>query len=228
MRKIRIGKDIVLKWALFDTEENPFDLSGRDLTLMLVTPLMTKHRLDFQVTENVIETKLKGIDQRIIGVYTLTLWLNYGKDGQNVVDYCKAFELVPLTCMEGGEADNTLQVETIDIQSIFDVGVDGLSAYEIALKNGFEGTEEEWLASLKGEAFRYEDFTPEQIKALQKPAIDAATEIGKTNTAIIEAEQKRNEAETTRQQTFTLLSEQMTQAINSIPVSMEDLGEIND
>lgn len=26
----------------------------------------------------------------------------------------------------------------------------GLSAYEIAVKNGFEGTEEEWLASLKG------------------------------------------------------------------------------
>lgn len=27
---------------------------------------------------------------------------------------------------------------------------DGLSAYEVAVKNGFEGTEEEWLASLKG------------------------------------------------------------------------------
>ena len=26
-----------------------------------------------------------------------------------------------------------------------------LSAYAIAVKNGFEGTEEEWLASLKGE-----------------------------------------------------------------------------
>ena len=29
-------------------------------------------------------------------------------------------------------------------------GGDGLSAYEVALKNGFEGTEEEWLASLEG------------------------------------------------------------------------------
>ena len=26
----------------------------------------------------------------------------------------------------------------------------GLSAYEVAVKNGFEGTEKEWLASLKG------------------------------------------------------------------------------
>ncbi len=30
------------------------------------------------------------------------------------------------------------------------IGPDGLSAYDVALKNGFEGTEEEWLASLKG------------------------------------------------------------------------------
>lgn len=29
-------------------------------------------------------------------------------------------------------------------------GVDGLSAYQIAVNNGFVGTEQEWLASLKG------------------------------------------------------------------------------
>lgn len=29
-------------------------------------------------------------------------------------------------------------------------GADGLSAYEVAVKNGFKGTEEEWLASLGG------------------------------------------------------------------------------
>lgn len=31
-------------------------------------------------------------------------------------------------------------------------GVDGASAYEIAVKNGFKGTEKEWLLSLKGPA----------------------------------------------------------------------------
>lgn len=30
------------------------------------------------------------------------------------------------------------------------VGVDGASAYELAVENGFVGTVEEWLASLKG------------------------------------------------------------------------------
>lgn len=30
-------------------------------------------------------------------------------------------------------------------------GADGKSAYEVAVENGFEGTESEWLESLKGE-----------------------------------------------------------------------------
>ncbi|MBR6603047.1 MAG: hypothetical protein IKK94_03410, partial [Clostridia bacterium] len=45
-----------------------------------------------------------------------------------------------------------------------------LTAYGIALKLGFEGTQEEWIASLKGEKgdpFKYEDFTPEQLEALK-------------------------------------------------------------
>ena len=45
-----------------------------------------------------------------------------------------------------------------------------LSAYAIAVKYGFTGTEEQWLASLvgpKGDAFTYEDFTEEQLAALK-------------------------------------------------------------
>lgn len=65
--------------------------------------------------------------------------------------------------------------------------MDGKSAYEIAVKHGFEGTEEEWLKSLKGadgtmtfedlteeqieslkgDPFTYDDFTPEQLEALK-------------------------------------------------------------
>ena len=60
----------------------------------------------------------------------------------------------------------------------------GKSAYAIAVAHGFRGTEQEWLDSLKGpqgepgtkgEAFRYEDFTPEQLAALKGPKGDAGT-----------------------------------------------------
>lgn len=49
-------------------------------------------------------------------------------------------------------------------------GTDGKSAFEVAVGNGFEGTELEWLASLKGDkgdAFTFADFTPEQLEGLK-------------------------------------------------------------
>ena len=57
-------------------------------------------------------------------------------------------------------------------------GKEGKSAYEVAVKNGFSGTEVEWLASLKGEkgdAFVYADFTSEQLAALKGEKGDAFT-----------------------------------------------------
>ena len=68
----------------------------------------------------------------------------------------------------------------------------GYSAYEIAVQNGYVGTEEEWVASLKGrdgtvsfealteeqraslkgDPFTYSDFTPEQLEALKGPKGD--------------------------------------------------------
>lgn len=47
-----------------------------------------------------------------------------------------------------------------------------LSAYLIAVKNGYKGTEKEWLESLRGEKgdpFVYTDFTAEQLARLQGP-----------------------------------------------------------
>ncbi len=50
-----------------------------------------------------------------------------------------------------------------------------ITAFGIAQKHGFTGSEEEWLASLhgepgpKGDAFTYEDFTEEQLLALAGP-----------------------------------------------------------
>lgn len=66
-------------------------------------------------------------------------------------------------------------------------GVDGKSAYQLALDGGFVGTQEQWIASLKGadgktpvkgvdyfdgekgEPFKYSDFTPSQLAALKGP-----------------------------------------------------------
>ena len=55
---------------------------------------------------------------------------------------------------------NYTEIEIKDLTSAFlkgdkgdpgAIGQSGLSAYEVALQNGFDGTVEEWLLSLKGE-----------------------------------------------------------------------------
>ena len=56
--------------------------------------------------------------------------------------------------------DQTFNVQLMEARSTIDTnmnqssspsgGKDGLSAYEIAVKNGFKGSETEWLASLVG------------------------------------------------------------------------------
>ena len=54
----------------------------------------------------------------------------------------------------------------------------GASAYEIAVANGYVGTEEQWLESLKGEKgdkgdpFTWDDLTAEQKKELTGPKGD--------------------------------------------------------
>lgn len=51
-----------------------------------------------------------------------------------------------------GESNQKMNAQFKSLQTVGGgTGRDGLSAYEIAVKNGFEGSEQEWLASLKGE-----------------------------------------------------------------------------
>ena len=174
MKKIRIGKDLQVKWTIL-TNGKSEDLSGRDLTLFLFDPLKYSRQIPFEVSANVISFTVRGTEQRRSGVYSLSLWENYGGIGQSVVDCCEAFQLVPVTCQESPDVSPLSPVELTMPTANIEVAIPGLSAYEVAVKNGFVGTEHEWLASLKGEPFTYEDFTPEQLEALQKPAVDAAT-----------------------------------------------------
>lgn len=49
---------------------------------------------------------------------------------------------------------------------------DGCSAYQIAVKNGYKGTEEEWLASLRGprgEALKFADLTNQEVEEIRGP-----------------------------------------------------------
>lgn len=158
MKKIRIGNDIILRIAVTRLSEAE-DFTGKTLRLTLHCAFETLE-LPFTVIGNKLTAAWLGTEQKRTGAYTVTLTEDYGDGSRNTVDKCCAFALVPRSCDEVcGQTgtqyiDHTLDVgdATADIDLDISAPANGLSAYDIAVVNGFTGTEAEWLASLKGEA----------------------------------------------------------------------------
>lgn len=146
MKRIRIGKDIEIHWPIL-TNGEPVALEGRDLKLFVHLPSHMDIPVDFTTEGNTAIFIISGAMQKSIGVYRLTMWENLQKRGQTAVDYCKAFELVPTTILEGGEDESNLRSETVDLEaSSLVVGLPGESAYEAFKKYNpnSELTEEEY------------------------------------------------------------------------------------
>lgn len=146
MKRIRIGKDIEIRWPILTNGEQ-VALEGRDLYLSLHLPSCMEIPVQFESEGNIAIFTVSGSLQKQLGAYRLTLWENKGKSGQTAIDYCDAFELVPTTCMEGGN-DNNLTTETVDLDaSELVIGLPGPSAYDLYKKHNpdTELSEEEYV-----------------------------------------------------------------------------------
>lgn len=152
--KKRKGKSLVIKWGI-TTNGNIEPLEGRDLLLQRIEPNGgIVNNIPFSIEDtNKLVFRHSGEDHHYYGVYKYTLWENPNSVDQSLVDTCNAYELVGSTCEETPSTNENLELEpVIDLgTSDICIGIRGASAYEIAVANGFVGTEEEWLASLKGE-----------------------------------------------------------------------------
>lgn len=148
--KIRIGNDIVIRMRLTRNGENE-NVAGKKLSVMLRSAykkIIAEHTV---IGDEIIVSWL-GSEQEMTGTYTVTIIEEYGNGNRNTVDACNAFTLVSRSC---DEADAKTGSQTIDLNLDISVPSNGLSAYEIAVLHGFEGTEEEWLESLTPDANYY-------------------------------------------------------------------------
>lgn len=145
--KIRIGNDITIR-ATVTRRGADEDFTNKTLHLLLRSPY-ERRELSFLQEGNVLTAVFYGKDQTKTGSYTVTLVEEFqdSEKSRNTTDYCRAFELVSCSCQT---ADTLTGSQTVDLNLDLSVAANGLSAYEIALINGFTGTEEEWLASLHG------------------------------------------------------------------------------
>ena len=193
MKKIRLGNDIPIAWAI-NRNDQPEDFTGKTLRLTMIGTSGTTEVTDYTIEGNVLRWMFWGKDQQKPSTYHFCLVENGGEEGMFTIDTCDVLKLV--NAADDCDGPFTMQVTSniddkgVTCSSVITVPANGLSAYEIAVRHGFEGTEEEWLESLKGEkgdAFTYEDFTPGQIADLKKPAVDAAKEVTKAAETATEA-----------------------------------------
>ncbi len=166
--KRRIGNDYTFTWPFEvrtgEQTTEPYDLTGRVFQLYMVGQLETFEipADEIEVDGDEITWTWHGKDQRYPGLYNAKLVENGGEDGMITVDVKYAVTLVPHTWQEAGTDDGCISLESVELVATEvsmtpgprgpqgEDGVDGKSAYEVAVDNGFEGTEEEWLESLHG------------------------------------------------------------------------------
>lgn len=173
MEKFRIGNDLTVFWAILDDDSQPYDLSDKTVKVFLTHPRgRMELTQDVDIQGNVICWLFRGVRQRYLGVYKLTVEI-FSSPTTRVLkrDIDQAFSLVSATLYveesngrpeinETGELTLSTILEVYQIMPIVPVvgpngnwwvdGKDtgkpstGMSAYEFAKENGYTGTEEEY------------------------------------------------------------------------------------
>ena len=167
MKKIRIGNDFVLVWIITRGGQ-PEDLSNiidASLNVRVFTKVKT---VPFEITGNSLRIEFTPSICDMLGVYNLVF--SYELPDSGLADWQRkctidvnAFQIVPISMM----ADDITEFSVTSDLLIGFKGDPGKSAYEIWLEAGNIGTIDDYLVSLKGEPFTFEDFTPDQLALLK-------------------------------------------------------------
>jgi hypothetical protein len=150
MIKKRIGTDLFLKFAITENGAAA-DLSAATNLKLTIKREGSSKRIDqtFTRTDNVLAFQWSSVENTTVGVFNATIEYDKSSTASETgyihyaVDFLSAFEVVSYSTRED-YAETTLTGETVQY------GADGLSAYQIAVKHGYVGTEEEWVNEIKG------------------------------------------------------------------------------
>ena len=121
MRNERIGNDISIAWTI-NSDEAPFSLEGKDITLYLHNPYGKEKVEGYSVKGNVLSWTFLGKNQKVTGKYSLILVVNEGARGMITTDSCDFVNLVPCSCQIGGEDNDGVQTEVIELTSEVSIG----------------------------------------------------------------------------------------------------------
>lgn len=115
--KIRIGKDINIRWEIL-TDGEPRPLEGRTLALYIQDYTRRRTEIPFTIAGNALLVSLRAAQLTRLGEYVLTLVENEDEEGQTAVDAKPAFTLVEYTTEEDDSpAAPELEVEQVRLET---------------------------------------------------------------------------------------------------------------
>ena len=176
MKRIRIGKDISMRWEI-TTDGVAIPLDGRDLTVEIKSPAGIENNIPYRIDGNILIMTYYGYEQKRTGEYSITLWEKKGKPGQNVVDVIRAFKLVETSQEEDDFVGGDLQIESVDL---------GTENFDILTEGGYRAInidtlQEEALedsVNIKGKTYSNESFTITLPKAnLDSAGVMSASDV---------------------------------------------------
>lgn len=114
--KIRIGKDINIRWEIL-TDGEPRPLEGRTLALYIQDYTRRRTEIPFTIAGNALLVSLRAAQLTRLGEYVLTLVENEDEEGQTIVDAKPAFTLVEYSTEEDDAAAPDLEVEQVTLET---------------------------------------------------------------------------------------------------------------
>lgn len=115
--KIRIGKDINIRWEIL-TDGEPRPLEGRTLALYIQDYTRRRTEIPYTIAGNALLVSLRAAQLTRLGEYVLTLVENEDEEGQTAVDAKPAFTLVEYTTEEDASpAAPELEVEQVRLET---------------------------------------------------------------------------------------------------------------
>lgn len=120
--KIRKGNDIRIGWSLYDADEHPYNLEGRNIEIELDVLTKRVRIPSFSVSGNTVTFTYYGKDQKYTGSYALKFIENEGSPDMVTFDTKDAFVLVEHSwlAVDAGETPETIQVEVVTLSSELD------------------------------------------------------------------------------------------------------------
>ena len=155
MTIVRIGNNIHVLWKIYNNNGSKYALSGKVRKIFLRSAGLEKEIETYGIQyRNELTFMVAAHDLTRYGTYKLVLKVRESESQTEdaTYDLTQVFQIVSKSYPNACEAIDG-EVDVVFSSVLNDVVVErieGLSAYEIAVNEGFVGTEQDWLDSLVG------------------------------------------------------------------------------